>query len=433
VKDLLDEPWVERLRDFNRLMVAFSGGLDSTVLLHALAMQPELAHKLCAVHIHHGLSPHASGWQQHVEHFCEQHRISLVIHHLTLSAQSNIEEEARLARLRVFDAMLDEQDGLLLAHHQDDQAETLLLQLCRGSGVDGLSGVPSQRALGKGQLLRPFLALSKKTLKAYAVAHQLRWVDDESNADVRFSRNLLRHQILPLLQKQWPAVVQSIATCASHCQQARSNLEDLARMDCSDLAKAQDFLDLLPLAALNDARLSNVLRVWLMSRGARAPSTSTVERLLHEVIRVPSDKMPCVQWGAFEVRRYRQRLYFRQQQALMPASSREDWPSFPSPWISTEGGAQWVATVARRGLHVPLGSRVEVAYRVGGETLVWRGKTRILKKLFQQWGVPPWLRQHVPLIYVDGDLALVLDFCVSDRYDGAQGERVFQIDRSEKA
>ena len=421
---LLDEAWIKRLMGFDQLIVGFSGGLDSTVLVHALASYPALLDTLHAVHVHHGLSIHATSWQRQCESFCAKHRIVLTTHYVVLASRANLEEEARNARLRVFESLLREKSCLLLAHHRDDQAETLMLQLCRGAGVDGLAGIPPHRRFATGELARPLLQASRDDLRVYAKSHALTWVDDESNEDPSFSRNYVRHHIMPLLRDRWPAVARAMSRCAMHCQQAKSNLDDLAQIDCPELAQSCDRLSLDPLSQLTKARLGNVLRVWLTNQGVRAASAKRIDRLVHDVIFAGQDRTPSVQWGAFQVRRYRQTLYFLRAEQH-PSLCKIDWPLFPEPLLGYLN-----ASPVSAGLHVPAGHVVDVRFRTGGETLVWKGKTRVLKTLFQAWGVPPWLRERVPLIYVDGKLAAVLDFCVSDPYYGAHGDRLYRIERS---
>ena len=197
---LLTADWQQKFTHYQKLVVGFSGGLDSTVLLHHLASQPELIGKLQAVHVHHGLSEHASDWQTHCQRFCDTVNVPLIVRQVTIARRGNIEEGARIARYQVFSSLLNEHELLLLAHHCDDQAETLLLQLLRGAGVDGLAAMASIKHFAKAAIARPFLQHSRKIIEAYAKEHRLTWVDDESNQDSAFSRNYLRHHIIPLLQ-----------------------------------------------------------------------------------------------------------------------------------------------------------------------------------------------------------------------------------------
>lgn len=422
---LLDAVWLNQLSDYRTLFVGFSGGLDSTVLLHDLARQPELVSKLSAVHIHHGLSMHADDWQIHCQSFCAARSIPVIVHQLAIESRSNIEEHARNARYEAFSALLGEQDALLLAHHADDQAETVLLQLFRGAGVNGMAAMSTVKAFGKGKLIRPYLTHSRASLEAYASMHQLTWVDDDSNQDSVFSRNYLRHQVMPLLRARWPGVVKNLARTANHCQQAKKNLYALAELDCDGLACAGNTLSISLLKTQSNARLVNVLRVWIEKNQTRLPSTDTLNRLINEVILAKNDAIPCVEWDGICVRRYQNTLYLLKNE-MMSRPAFISWPLFPAPLKL--GNDCLMAVPAEKGLRVPLGSHVHVRFRQGGELFYWHGQTKTLKSLFQQWHVPPWQRDAIPLIYINEELVVVVGFAVNDRYFSMESTFVYQIE-----
>ncbi len=427
---LLTDDWQRKLADYQILLVGFSGGLDSTVLLHRVASEPALASKLQAVHVHHGLSVNATDWQMHCQKFCDSLNLPLIVRHVTVDREANIEEGARIARYQAFSSLLEERSLLLLAHHCDDQAETLLLQLLRGAGIDGLASMPAVKTCAQGEIARPFLHHSRSTLEAYAHKHQLTWVDDESNQNSAFSRNYLRHHIMPLLQAKWPGVVGNLVRSASHCQQAKSNLEALAKMDCAALAETRSTLELSsPLRTLDHSRLANILRLWLQDNDVRLPSVHNLNRLMDEVILAGEDRTPLVQWGGVTVRRYQQTLYLLKDD-VRPCVARMEWLSFPHPLpLTTDAGEQYLHAVADvQGLHVPVGSRVSVRFRQGGEQFYWRGQTKQLKKLWQQWRVPPWQRGLIPLLYIDNALAAVVGFAISDHFFSERPLNTFRVE-----
>lgn len=390
---MIDPKTLTRLARHTRIVLGLSGGLDSMVLLHVLLQAPELSQKLHAVHIHHGLSPHADAWQAHCEQVCAVYAMPLTVKHVHLDKhQSNLEEAARDARFQMFEACIQNNDCLVLAHHQDDQAETLLLRLFRGAGIDGLAAMQTYRAFGHGFIARPLLDTSKQVLEQYAKTHGLVWVDDESNQERKFSRNYVRHEIIPRVQQSWPRAREAISSCAKHCQEAQANLNDLAYLDCPELALKQDKLSLAALSALPLRRLKHVLRVWFKNQGLKAFSAAKLEVLIQAVVLAKPDAMPLMKLGGVTVRRYRDALYLVRDVAQPK--------SFAMP----------------SGLHVPEGAHVEVRFRTGGEAIVLHGQTKSLKKLFQAWGVPPWVRDMIPLIFVDNTLAAVLDFAVGDDY-----------------
>ena len=419
---------LQELGRYKTLWVGFSGGLDSTVLLHGLIQQPTLKVKVRAVHIHHGLSVNADRWQSHCQQWCQAMDVSLVARSVVLSGNGNVEETARIARYEVFSSLIAEHDCLLVAHHADDQAETLLLQLFRGAGIDGLGAMLPTQPFSQGFLARPLLQQTRQTLEAYAAAHHLHWIEDESNANTSFSRNYLRHELMPLIKKRWPNAVGNLRRSAVHCQQGKMNLEALANIDCEELATSKDRLLVGPyFLSLDYSRQVNIIRTWLKYNHIRLPSTQILDRLIQDVIFAQTDAMPFVKWGKVIVRRYQKTLYLLQEEVRLSLSCLE-WLHFPSPLFLSSQGDFLEALPAGEGLRVPEGSFVQVRFRQGGEQLVWRGQTKQLKKLWQEWGVPPWRRDSTPLLYINHELAAIVGYAVGDRYYH-QGDHAYHIHR----
>ncbi len=445
IKALLSTEWVLRLNQFNQLIVGFSGGLDSTVLLHALAAQQLLFNKIVAVHINHGINANAHFWQEHCKQFCQKLGISFRAQSVQFDRSANIEERARIARYSVFSTLVKEQDCLILGHHLDDQAETVLLQLFRGAGVDGLAAMPELAQFGHGRLVRPFLQYYREQLEHYAFLHQLNWVEDESNCDITYSRNYVRQEIIPLLKNKWPKVVGNIARTASHCQQAQRNLDVLAMTDLSlkeiknkplsehvlsaelgmringnERDKSQNILAgkalaIEPLKKLSFDRIANILRVWLKKNQVQLPSTITFHRLIHEVIFSSQDAVPIVSWGNTCVRRYQNHLYLdKKNRCNLPSDVQ--WTEFPLPLNVGNSEIKLIAQQANQGLIIPQNVALFIRFRRGGEDFFWHGQTKRLKKLFQEWGIPPWLRERVPLVYFDDILAAVVGYAISDLF-----------------
>lgn len=423
INSLIKPDWKSRLIQAEQLFVGFSGGLDSTVLLHNVAHDPTLRERVRAIHVHHGLSAHADAWVIHCEQFCNTLGINLIVSKVHFEGKANIEERAREARFEIFSSYLSEQNSLLLAHHSDDQAETVLLHLLRGTGIEGLAGMSETRPLAKGLVHRPFLHLTRSDLEAYAKAHHLSWIEDESNQNEAFSRNYLRHSVLPLLQANWPGAVTSLAQSARHCQEAKANLAALAVLDCEMLAGRT--LSVVTLKAIDHARLVNVLREWLKYHHIRLSSAKQMDRLINEVIFASRDAMPCVSFGEVIIRRYQQTLYLCENNTTIKPCCIE-WFSFPNDLIRNDGVCLTVSS-AMEGMRILPNSKVEVRFRLGGESLRWHGQTKSLKKLWQQWGIPPWLRDFIPLIFINDRLASVVGFAVGDEYYAKNGAYVYQI------
>lgn len=421
---LLSSKWLARLAQFSKLIVGFSGGLDSTVLVHALAAHPGLKAKLVAVHINHGISPHALSWQKHCHLWCQNHGIKFITKSVQFDRTANIEEHARLARYEVFSSLLTTNDCLILAHHQNDQAETVLLQLVRGAGIDGLAAMTSSSRLGLGTMARPLLTHSRAQLEQYTLVHQLTWIEDESNENTVHARNYLRHKIVPLLIDRWPGVVRSIARTATHCQQAKNNLASLATSDClSSLADSDSpVLPIELLANLNFDRCSNVLRRWLQNNHIQVPPMTTFNRVIDELIYARADADPQVSWGDVVIRRYQNSLYLDRKQLVYLPDSIE-WSTFPkSLTIGSVGKDQveseinLVAKKVSEGLVLPPDAKMLIRFRQGGEEIFLHGQNKKLKKMFQEWGIPPWLRTSTPLIYINNVLAAVVGYAVSDSF-----------------
>lgn len=406
----LQQDWRRRLSQYTHIYVGYSGGLDSTVLLSLVAKCPELHNKITAIHVHHGLSPAADQWLEHGHAYCQQLQVAYQGVRVQVEPGSNLEERARIARYQVFEDCLEDQDVLLLAHHQNDQTETVLLNLLRGAGLDGLCAMPEQRTCGKGILLRPLLHFPRQVLYDYACQSDLHWVEDDMNTANEWSRVYLRQEIIPLLQVKWPNLVGNIASCAQHCQQARQGLDAWMALVAPDLT--QNYLDITPDLVTEKVRCTHLLRAWLKHHLHRPPSKSGIEEILKNVMSASQDAMPCVKIEQYTVRRYQDRLYLLAMNLKQPKNVV--WENFPQPiaWCD-----DWFVVATPDPLHgvaIPTHSRIELKIRAGGESLHWHSQTQSLKKLFQIWKMPPWQRLRWPLVYVNDEFMCVPDYAQSD-------------------
>lgn len=290
--------------------MAFSGGVDSVVLLHALAsIAGDFSLQISAVHVHHGLSPHADDWRDFCGQICESFGLPLTVIPVEVDRQSGVglEGAARSARYAAFERV--HAPFLALAHHLDDQAETVLHQMLRGTGLKGLAGMGETRALKPGTtLIRPLLGVPRQAIDDYAHAHGLRWVEDESNADTAYTRNHLRHAVLPVLEQRFPHVRESLARVGRHAAEADEMLEALAKIDLAwDGTQAfASALDRLPMA-----RQINALYYWLRWVDAPQPSRTQLESWAKQLFRVsPTDKPHLAGGHAHTIRRQGDRLIF---------------------------------------------------------------------------------------------------------------------------
>ncbi len=409
--------WIDKLSQCKRLYVGFSGGLDSTVLLHLLCQYPTLKQKLQVIHVNHGLGPFDDEWQQKCKLFCEQSGIPFLTKQVQCKQASNQEAVAREARFTVFDEYVLAEDALILGHHQQDQAETLLLNLFRGAGIDGLCGIWDETIHRGYPIFRPFLSYSRAQLVAYAALFQLHWIEDESNACLKYDRNFIRHQVLPLLETRWPHVVSKLAGVTSHAQQAERNLYELACGDYSFVSPVFNYGEL----DLSVERLSNVLWYWLKEHKVAPLNQNMVQRIMHELILNSASSGLKIEFAEHVVCSYKKKLYLRACEQPVFAIARKDglgstWMHFPLPFHLPNQLGQLIVSSTQSGLKIPQNAHLQIRFRQGGEHFRWRGQTKSLKKLWQAWRVPAWEREVTPLIFIDGTLAAVVGWAISDLY-----------------
>lgn len=402
-----------------RYLVALSGGLDSTVLAHALAATREThGVPVLAAHVDHGLQPESGRWSGQCRSFAGRLGIEFLSLAVDVDRRSGLglEAAARAARYGALADLLGEGDWLLSAHHRDDQAETLLLNLTRGSGPSGLAGIGEIRPLGAGWLVRPLLAVSRDALEEYAHRHALAWISDPSNEDSQFDRNYLRHEILPLLDARWPGVAERLARSAALAGEAAALLDELAALDRHALGERPDRLELAPFRELSPARQRNVLRHVLTQLGLPAPGAAQLENIVTELVAAREDAQPLVTWPGAEARRYRDRLYLLPGAGSAGAAEEVDAGSADCVRLPDELGVLRLRRGAESGLSDAVLERgLELRFRAGGERLKPSGQshTRSLKKLLQEEGVVPWMRDRVPLLFSGGELVAVADLWIA--------------------
>lgn len=425
----------ERLEPPRRYLIAFSGGLDSTVLLHALATSRTAADPpMLAIHVDHGLHTESVHWRDHCEAFAKHHDFDFAALRVAVATESGRgpEAAARDARYSALRELVESGDWLLTAHHRDDLAETLLINLLRGSGPSGLAGIAAQRRFAGGYLIRPLLDTPKCSLREYARLHALEWVSDQSNMDTRFDRNYLRHEVLPMLERRWQDSAARIARSAEYAREATMLLEELAEIDRLATAESKDRLSIFALRSLSAPRQRNLLRYVMRDLGLPAASAAQLDQVLSSLIAARGDAQPVVAWPGARVRRYRDRLYFLTAQDGEPAATRPTSISGDRVPLGEGLGTLVFRHNAESGLSDALiRSGLELRYRTGGEEIKPAGQrhTRTLKKLLQEAGVLPWMRDRIPLLYVDGRLVAVADLWLADHAVSRPGVAVIWENR----
>ena len=393
---------MQQLQQHRQFLVAFSGGLDSTVLLHQLVCwwRQEPGSSLRAIHIHHGISQNADRWVEHCQQLCAEWQVPLVVERVTLMpGGAGLEAEARAARYQAFREALLPGEVLLTAQHLDDQSETLLLALKRGSGPAGLSAMPVSATFADTQLIRPLLHETRATLLLWAQRYGLRWIEDESNQDDAYDRNFLRLRVLPLLNARWPHFAEAAARSAALCGEQEQLLDELLADELSRLLDVNGSLAIDPLVSMSGPKRAALLRRWLAAMGATMPSREMLTRLWQEVALAREDASPCLRLGDFDVRRFQQRLW--RVKALPGQTDRQiEWQNLHAPLVLPDGLGQ-VSLLPGGNIHLPRADEpVTIRFKAPGMLhIVGRHGGRKLKKIWQELGVPPWLRDTTPLLF----------------------------------
>jgi tRNA(Ile)-lysidine synthase len=402
-----------------RVAIALSGGIDSMVLLDAaVACAAQQALVLSAIHVNHGLSPHAERWADFCAEQCAQRGVPLTTQRLRLERRrgASLEAVARTARYACLNAA--EVDAVALAHHADDQAETVLLQLLRGAGVQGLAAMAPYRP-GRPALLRPLLGLTRAALAAYASARALVWIDDESNADRRHARNYLRHEVVPLLAARFAGYPATLLRAARHQAEVAELAEALARVDAGGELGGE--LDRGRLAALPPARARNLLREFLRERGLRPPSEARLADMLRQLEHAAPDARTRIAHDGAEIGCHRERIVVH---APRVGGFVRAWDGETELWLP--GGCLLFERARGAGLAAAklVQAPVTLRSRSGGERirLAANRPARAVKKLLQEAHMPPWERDALPLVWSGDELVAVPGIGIALAYQAAPGE-----------
>ncbi|MGW8246992.1 MAG: tRNA lysidine(34) synthetase TilS [Acidiferrobacterales bacterium] len=420
--------------DYERqnLRLAFSGGLDSTVLLHSLAgLRATRNLDLRAIHVHHGLHQDADAWTETCIDQCKRLDIELVVEKVeVVPDEHGLEAAARKARYQALAKHIrSESDELLTAHHRDDQAETLLLHLVRGAGVNGLAGMPPRRRFEQGWLSRPLLETSRDAIRAYALKNRLAWIEDDSNTDPAIRRSFLRQAVIPQLTRHWPGAISAMAQAASHLREAEILLAHLAEGDLESCQSDENLgLSVTAVANLPPERMRNLLRHWVLSQGADVPTTRQLAQLVQRILQPPKTARAELVWGSHRVRLYQDRLWLESGVAatVVHEVTPLTWDLNASKTLSlgnlsllaTEGTGEGLARAR-------IGSKIEVRMRQGGERCRLPGRKHhtSVKSLLQQHRISPWDRSSIPLLYVDNELAAIGDRWYCEPFAAKRGEQ----------
>jgi tRNA(Ile)-lysidine synthase len=404
------------------MTVALSGGVDSVVLLHLLhQLQKTQNFTLKASHVHHGLSKNADKWVKFCEKLCTKLSIPLDVNYVKLPQKKSLGIEGEARQLRYEKLLTSKTDLVVLAHHEDDQAETFLLQLIRGAGVKGLSSMAHFDDIRK--LWRPLLNTSRSDIESYAKKHQLKWIEDESNQNTDFDRNFIRSKVLAILKNRFSHIIKVISRSSAHLAEAQNLLDDLAKLDLKNSLKSCNYkhkLQVKTLDKLSNSRAKNILRYWLEINDQLMPSKDLLDELLRQVLTAKKDATIKIQISKnFEIRRYKDEIYIVKKNLKGQKNYEIIWKG-ESEILLPNGAQLNFKKVKGRGINFKFldNQKLKIRNRQGGEFFKPDSKrpTKKIKQLLQESDLPPWEREFFPIIFVGDELAAVPNFGIDQKY-----------------
>ena len=422
------------LENYSRIAVAFSGGLDSSVLLHSLINIPEFKERVFAIHVNHGLNPNSKSWIKHCDKFCSGLGVNFIPLTIELENSKTNENILRKARYEALFSCLKQGDVLCTAHHQDDHIETILFRILRGTGIKGLAGIEKYSQIEGIDLIRPLISYSKKDLLDYGNKFNVNWIEDESNEDLSISRNFIRKKVIPNLKNDnWPEYKNSISYLSSKAKEANEILDEIAFLDLKRCAsESLDRLSILKIRELSHARAMNVLFTWLGINTHLGVSNKITDQVYKSIVLASENSNPVVTFGkkgesgSFQIRRFNNFLRHLPLTETETLSNKKVWKWNANNPLELPTGTLSMQLSLGKGISTQLTEPgISIKGRIGGERCKpeGRSKSQKLKKLFQEYRVPPWVRDRIPLVYVGDQLAAVSDLWVCEEFVAKKDER----------
>ena len=414
-----------------KFLLAFSGGVDSVVLLDLLVNVLKESDALRIIHINHNLNEHSNDWAQFSSEICEKYDLPLICESVEPKRHGKgLEANARELRYQSFRNVIQDDEYLLTGHHQDDQMETLLYRIFRGTGIDGLRAIRREIKFGKGVLYRPMLNISREKIEEYAQLKNLKWIYDSSNDDSSYDRNFLRKDIIPSIKKRWPSVENKVSRLSVIAEQNQLLLNELAIEDVGQLNN-YNHLDIETLSEKSYPRIINIFRFMIKKNNMSVPSMQVLNEGIKTLMHSKS-KSPSMTWNDNSIRRYKHRLYFLNSALNSPndLSNEMSWDIKKTINLGKNLGSIQARFLNGDGISLNrCPSNLAIKYRKGGEEIKPSGHkiTKSLKNLFQENNVLPWVRDKIPLIYVDQELISVGDLWFNQDFKASANEDGFLI------
>jgi len=450
------------------LIIAYSGGIDSQVLLHALIQLKQkqlITNTITVCHVNHGLSENAERWQDFAKNECAKYSVNLIVKCVNVQpkTQQSLEALARDARYDALKSLKEEKCLVLTGHHSDDQSETFLLALKRGAGLKGLSAMSAQSPLGRHLLIRPLLNVSRREIEVYAKTHSLDWVEDESNVDTSFDRNFIRQQIMPLLRERWPSINNTINRSASHCLAGQELLDELAEQDLVVCKTGGNSLDVATLKSLSEARFNNLIRFFMAQHNCLMPSTEQVSQVRFQ-LQASNDKTPQIKVGEHYFRRFKGTLYltpeysdisdwqssvelFHNADALKECSlilpdnlgkllfsMRDFQTSAKTDTSVTTTNNNTILTDSFSRISLPKeGQQVSIRFNHDNPKCLphFRQHSRSVKKVLQELVIAPWERKRIAFLYYDNELVAAIGHFVCKPFIACDNQQSFNVLQNE--
>jgi tRNA(Ile)-lysidine synthase len=407
---------ISGFKDITKFHVGFSGGSDSHVLL---AIAAELKHagyikELQAIHINHSISDNSNRWEEHCKNIAYNLNIPCKTITIKLKDFANLEHNARVARYTEFSKLINTGEALLLAHHLDDQLETILMRLFKGAGSTGICGIKDVTTINNMQVIRPLLEVPKENISSFISKHNLIHINDPSNTDCNLERNYIRHEIIPTIKNKWPKAAQNITRSVSHITSQEEYISNYCEIHLQKISHGNK-LAIIALSEYTFAEQKMLLRAWIMKHNTYAPSSQILNKIFKELIKAKIDRNPIININKIQLRRFKNHIY------LLPRSYKKNIETQDIIWASNKKTIYIQSinkTLQRNGILMPYHDDFTIKFRIGGEIIArYQDKpSKTLKKLMYECEIPPWDRNNIPLIYYKDELICVVGLFLAEKY-----------------